>query len=87
VASDLTDHQTFNGVDTRYESVATMAQVFDDAEALAEAEATTRAMAMVCAVTDVVIVRSLLVLPLLSILFGNIRGSSSCALEVMKLIN
>jgi hypothetical protein len=71
VASDLTDMQPYNGVDTRYESVVTMAQIFDDAEALAEAEATAQDMSMLFDFTDVVIVRSLLLLPIVSILFGN----------------
>lgn len=73
VASDLTDQQPYNGVDTRYESVVTMAQVFDDAEALAEAEATKKALSMMSDISDVIIVRSLLLLPIVPILFGNVE--------------
>lgn len=71
IGSDLTDNHGYSAPDIKYASAISMAQVFDDADALGEAEATALAMTSVSSVTDLAVVRSLLLLPIVKILFGN----------------
>jgi hypothetical protein len=71
IGSDLTDNNGYSAPDIELESSISLAQVFDDAKALGEAEATAFAMTSASSVTDFAVVRTLLLLPIVKILFGN----------------